>query len=81
MKALLNLVCGAAFSLLICTGAAGQATADCEELKSSLTRAQARLQDWPRLSRYSDANSKTGLPAKGEQRVVFMGDSITDLLG
>jgi lysophospholipase L1-like esterase len=34
--------------------------------------------DWPNLARYHDDNSKTTPPAKGEQRVVFMGDSITD---
>jgi lysophospholipase L1-like esterase len=34
--------------------------------------------DWPNLARYRDANAKTAPPAKGEARVVFMGDSITD---
>ncbi len=34
--------------------------------------------DWPNLARYHDDNTKTAPPAKGEQRVVFMGDSITD---
>jgi len=34
--------------------------------------------DWPNLARYHDDNTKTTLPAKTEQRVVFMGDSITD---
>ena len=34
--------------------------------------------DWPNLARYHDDNTKTLPPAKGEQRVVFMGDSITD---
>ena len=34
--------------------------------------------DWPNLARYHDENSKVVAPAKGEQRVVFMGDSITD---
>jgi lysophospholipase L1-like esterase len=36
------------------------------------------LQDWPLLSRYSDANAKLAPPAKNENRVVFLGDSITD---
>jgi lysophospholipase L1-like esterase len=35
--------------------------------------------DWPNLARYRDANAKVTSPAKGERRVVFMGDSITDL--
>ena len=34
--------------------------------------------DWPNLNRYRNANSKIGLPQKGEKRVVFMGNSITD---
>jgi acyl-CoA thioesterase I len=34
--------------------------------------------DWPRLERYAAANAALGAPAKGEQRVVFFGDSITD---
>jgi lysophospholipase L1-like esterase len=34
--------------------------------------------DWPNLARYNEANKKTAPPAKNEQRVVFMGDSITD---
>ena len=38
-----------------------------------------RLRDWPELARYADANAKLAPPAAGEQRVVFMGDSITDM--
>ena len=34
--------------------------------------------DWPNLARYHDDNTKTIAPARTEQRVVFMGDSITD---
>lgn len=35
-------------------------------------------QDWPNLGRYQEENSKLGPPAPGEDRVVFMGNSITD---
>ncbi|MGB8258939.1 MAG: SGNH/GDSL hydrolase family protein [Terracidiphilus sp.] len=35
-------------------------------------------QDWAQLERYREANLKLAPPAAGEQRVVFMGDSITD---
>lgn len=35
-------------------------------------------QDWPNLARYREANAALGAPAPGVQRVVFMGDSITD---
>jgi lysophospholipase L1-like esterase len=35
--------------------------------------------DYGQLARYRDANSKLGPPAAGENRVVFFGDSITDI--
>jgi len=41
--------------------------------------AEKRLNDWPNLARYRDENAKVLDPAKNEQRVVFMGDSITDM--
>src|SRR5947209_5052725 len=59
--------------------AASQSMPDpCAETKTQLARDEARLKDWPALARYRDANSKVAPPAKGEARVVFMGDSITD---
>lgn len=36
------------------------------------------LQDWPNLERYSEADREVPPPKADEQRVVFMGDSITD---
>lgn len=39
---------------------------------------QQRLADWPQLSRYRADNAALPAPAKGERRVVFYGDSITD---
>ena len=69
----LILVC--AVLLLFGTSTFGQ---DCEELKTRLDRAETRLRDWPALARYREDNNKTSLPSKNEQRVVFMGDSITD---
>jgi lysophospholipase L1-like esterase len=56
--------------------------ADCSELpalKQHMAADERRLQDWPELVRYRDADSKLAPPAKDEQRVVFLGDSITDL--
>jgi acyl-CoA thioesterase I len=35
--------------------------------------------DYGQLARYRDANEKLGAPAAGESRVVFFGDSITDI--
>ncbi|MBK8304203.1 MAG: SGNH/GDSL hydrolase family protein [Pyrinomonadaceae bacterium] len=46
--------------------------------KARADRLQARLTDFPTLARYREANMKLGTPAKGEDRVVFFGDSITD---
>jgi lysophospholipase L1-like esterase len=34
--------------------------------------------DWANLARYHDDNIKIGVPAAGEKRVVFMGNSITE---
>jgi len=34
--------------------------------------------DWPNLARYDKDNKAVAAPAKNQQRVVFMGDSITD---
>ncbi len=51
---------------------------DCAEIKATAARLEARIKNWPALSRYREANAKVPLPAKHEQRVVFMGDSITD---
>jgi lysophospholipase L1-like esterase len=55
------------------------ATADpCAETKAQLTQRENRLKDWPALGRYHEANTKVAAPVRNEQRVVFMGDSITD---
>jgi lysophospholipase L1-like esterase len=53
----------------------------CPELAAALqavARNDARLSDWPNAARYRDANRSLGAPGPGENRVVFMGDSITD---
>jgi lysophospholipase L1-like esterase len=49
-----------------------------DALRQRLEMMQRRMQDWPQLNRYREANAKVPAPAKGEDRVVFMGDSITD---
>ena len=36
-------------------------------------------EDWASLSRYREANARLGPPRPGEQRVVFYGNSITDV--
>ena len=40
--------------------------------------AQTSQTDWAALSRYQSANAQLGPPKPGEQRVVFMGNSITE---
>jgi lysophospholipase L1-like esterase len=49
-----------------------------EAMRQQVERMQRRLQDWPQLNRYKEANAKVPAPDKSESRVVFMGDSITD---
>ncbi len=52
--------------------------ADLPSLEKKVEELNTRLQDWPELSRYREANAKLKPPAKDEMRVVFLGDSITD---
>ena len=58
-----------------------QAESTCPEMATALQalmRSDVRLRDWALLGRYREANRSLRAPAAGEQRVVFMGDSITD---
>jgi lysophospholipase L1-like esterase len=55
---------------------------NCPEIAAALTslmRNDARLSDWPAIGRYREANRSLPDPAPNEPRVVFMGDSITDV--
>jgi lysophospholipase L1-like esterase len=49
-----------------------------EAMKQQIERMQQRLRDWALLSRYKEANAEVPPLGKNENRVVFMGDSITD---
>ena len=51
---------------------------DAEAEKRRADALQARFNNYANYARYHDANAKLAPPAKGEDRVVFMGDSITD---
>jgi lysophospholipase L1-like esterase len=68
------------FSLALCAAAQTATTPvdDVATLHAQLDRDQKILQDWANLGRYREDNAKLTLPAAGENRVVFMGDSITD---
>ena len=46
--------------------------------KARADRAESRFNNYANFGRYKDANAKTPAPTKDENRVVFMGDSITD---
>jgi lysophospholipase L1-like esterase len=69
-------------TLLVCAASVSAQTAspaqECEDAKNRVKQLDARLKDWPNLARYHDGNTKVAPPAKDENRVVFMGDSITD---
>ena len=59
-----------------------QTACDCHDLeaaKKTLAEQQEELADWAELGRYREANAKVTAPAKDEKRVVFLGDSITDM--
>ena len=47
-------------------------------LEAHLAKQKKTLNDWANLSRYREANAGLEAPAASEDRVVFMGDSITD---
>ncbi len=54
---------------------------DCPQLARAITavvRNDARMRDWAELARYRDANKQLP-PSTSQPRVVFMGDSITDI--
>lgn len=63
------------------TPADGPDASELSRLQSELQQAQDKLKDWPNLGRYRDANSQVPPRASGEDRVLFMGDSITDSWG
>jgi lysophospholipase L1-like esterase len=52
---------------------------ECTETIRKLTAAEKRLRDWPELLRYRDENTRLRPSIRGKNRVVFIGDSITDL--
>jgi lysophospholipase L1-like esterase len=54
---------------------------DAAQVQAQLAKDEKILQDWANLGRYRDANSQLPGPGETENRVVFMGDSITDAWG
>lgn len=64
--------------ILSATATAQQPPDPCASLKEDNSAMELRLLDWPNLAKYRDDDTKLGPPAKGESRVVFLGDSITE---
>ena len=60
------------------TAVAQQPSDPCASLKEDQQAMESRLRDWPDLAKYREDDAKLGPPAKGESRVVFLGDSITE---
>ena len=77
-----------ALPLLLTAAALAQSTAPAalsptgtEKLVTKLNRDEKILRDWPNLGRYAQADLEIAPPKPGEDRVVFLGDSITDNWG
>jgi len=73
-------------TLLLAVGAMFQAqTADpartIAELERELTAQTRLLSDWGGLTRYGSENAELGPPEPGVDRVVFLGDEITEMWG
>jgi lysophospholipase L1-like esterase len=64
--------------ILWSTAVAQQPSDPCASLKEDQQAMVSRLRDWPDLAKYREDDAKLGPPAKGESRVVFLGDSITE---
>ena len=65
--------------LILCSTAMAQQPSDpCASLKEDQQDMESRLRDWPDLAKYQEDDAKLGPPARGESRVVFLGDSITE---
>lgn len=67
------------FLMLAVSPVLGQQTGELEEVKKWLAEAEKKLSDWAELKRYEAANKQVMPPKSSENRVVFLGDSITDI--
>lgn len=76
LSILLTTVCGV--SVFAQTPTPSPAPGTYEYEKARADRLQARYNDYANFARYRDANRQLPAPAKNENRVVFIGDSITD---
>ncbi|MGN6531618.1 MAG: GDSL-type esterase/lipase family protein, partial [Ginsengibacter sp.] len=65
-------------SLIICTGFFLFLTPSLKAQKDSVKNELNETNDWPNLRRYRSENAKLTPSSANENRVVFMGNSITD---
>lgn len=64
-----------------CVAAAAQDAERVQTLERQVTQQQRLIRDWGGLIRYGSDNSELPPPAKGEDRVIFFGDQITEYWG
>ncbi|MEP6924064.1 MAG: SGNH/GDSL hydrolase family protein [Pyrinomonadaceae bacterium] len=69
--------------MFVCTSASSAQTGatdaqGCQEEKAKIASYETQLKDWSQLNRYGAADLQVIPPSISENRVVFMGDSITD---
>jgi lysophospholipase L1-like esterase len=57
----------------------GPLSREVAKVEEKAARQDRTLEDWANLARYRSANLELAPAAKGRERVVFMGDSITDM--
>ena len=74
MKHVVGIMCSLTAIALLCS-----ATAAAQTSNQKVSEDERLRTDWADLHRYADDNARLGAPAPGEQRVVFMGNSITEL--
>jgi len=77
---LLKLIWLVLSGVVLATSASAQQPSDpCAFLKQEQKNMESTLRDWPNLAKYQEENARLGAPAGREARVVFLGDSITEL--
>lgn len=71
-------VAGLGLALGLGCMAAGACAQQARPLAEQVQAMQKQLADWPQLARYRAENAALPAPARGQPRVVFFGDSITE---
>lgn len=69
----------ASIVVFVAVSSSAQQASEADETKRRLANAEKKLNDWPDLARYREANIQLLRSPRDKGRVVFIGDSITDL--